>query len=284
MRIYILGGSGMVGTAVIKHFTEHTLSAPGVTCPRVDIRDYYALQDSIIKFGPDFIINLAALCDMEACQQEPKKALNIHALGTANVALIASDLDIPLLYLSSACVFDGTQPEYTVFDQTKPISTYGKTKLMGEQITRSIPKHFVVRTEWCFGGGQTDTKFIGKIYKQIVDGKTTINAVGDKFGSLSYLPDLCQAIDAILRSGKFGTYHVSCEGAASRYEIAKEFVRLLGRTDITVNCVGSAFFMTKGYDAPRPESEVLVNSVIPGFSPRPWRECLAEYAKEFTEE
>ena len=283
MRIYVLGGSGMVGSAVLKHFTEHTLSAPGVTCPRVDVTDYYALKASITAFDPDFIINLVALCDMEACEKMPVTAINIHALGTANVALIASNRDIPCLYLSSACVFDGTQPEYTVFDPTRPISTYGKTKLMGEQITRSLIKHYVVRTEWCFGGGPADTKFIGKLYKQISAGKTTLHAVGDKFGSLSYLPDLCKAIDQILRFGKYGTYHVCCEGAASRYEIAKEFVRRLGRPDITVTSVSSAFF-EKEYDAPRPESEVLVNSVIPGFTPRHWRECLAEYAKEFTEE
>lgn len=273
----------MVGSAVLKHFAEgHTLAAPGVISPRIDVGNYAALKEHITEFAPDFIINLVALCDMEACEKNPIKALRTHAHGTANVALIAMDLNIPLLYLSSACVFDGTQPNYTVFDPTRPISTYGKTKLMGEQITRSLVKHYVVRTEWCFGGGAYDTKFIGKIYKQIKEGKTSLYAVGDKFGSLSYLPDLCQAIDQILRLGKYGTYHVCCEGSASRYEIAKEFVRLLGKP-IGVICVNSAFF-EKDYDAPRPETEILVNSVIPGFSARHWKECLAEYAQEFTEE
>lgn len=272
----------MVGSAILKHFSSHTVEAPGVTSPRVDIRDLSLLKQEITKFAPDFIINLVALCDMEACELNPITAIETHALGTANVALIASDLNIPLLYLSSACVFAGTQPSYTVSDPTHPISTYGKTKLMGEQITRSIPKHIIVRTEWCFGGVESDTKFVGKLYKQIKAGKTQLYAVGDKFGSLSYLPDLCDAIDKILQSGEYGTYHISCKGSATRYDIAKEFVRLLGK-DISVTSVNSAFF-EKEYHAPRPESEVLVNSQIAGFKPRHWKECLAEYSKQFLEE
>ena len=282
MRIYVLGGSGMVGSAILKHFADHTVAAPGVISPRVDVVDYYALRGNIKAFNPDFIINLVALCDMEACEQMPVKALETHTLGTANVALVASDLNIPMLYMSSACVFAGTQPSYFDTDPTHPISTYGKTKLMGEQITRSIPKHFVVRTEWCFGGKESDTKFIGKLYNQIRAGKTELFAVGDKFGSLSYLPDLCIAIDRILQSGKYGTYHVACEGSATRYEIAKEFVRLLGK-DISVTKVSSDFF-GKEYHATRPDSEVLVNSTIPGFKARHWKECLAEYSKEFAGE
>jgi dTDP-4-dehydrorhamnose reductase len=283
MKIYVLGGSGMVGTAVLKHFAAHDVVAPGVTSPRIDVTDYNALKESISAVKPDFIIDLVALCDMEACEKKPIVALNTHALGTANVALIASDLHIALLYLSSACAFSGTYPYYRDTDPVHPISTYGKTKVMGEQITRSIPKHYVVRTEWCFGGGPTkDTKFIGKIFRQIKSGQTAIWAVGDKFGSLSYLPDLCKAIEKILQSGKYGTYHVACTGSASRYDIAQEFIRLLGR-DMAVNCVPSSFF-EKEYDAPRPVSEVLINSEIKGFSARPWKECLAEYAKEFMEE
>ncbi len=283
MKIYVLGGSGMVGTAVLKHFSSHDVSAPGVTSPRIDVRDYTALKESITAFAPDFIIDLVALCDMEACEQRPITALETHALGTANVALIASDLNIPMLYLSSACAFSGTYPTYSDTDPFHPISTYGKTKVMGEQITRSIPKHYVVRTEWCFGGGPIkDTKFIGKIFRQIQSGQMAIWAVGDKFGSLSYLPDLCRAIEQILRFGKYGTYHVSCNGSASRYDIAQEFVRLLGR-EMQVNCVSSSFFAST-YSAPRPVSEVLINSDIPGFHPRHWKECLAEYSKQFSEE
>jgi dTDP-4-dehydrorhamnose reductase len=282
MKVYILGGSGMLGHAFIEHFNKrHLVRAPGVGwAPRVDVEDFSKVWGDIVMFAPDVVINLTAVCDMEKCEQRPDLAVRTHALGSANVALAAQHSGAVYVYLSSACVFDGEAPSYSVDDPARPISTYGKTKLMGENIARSLIKHIVLRTEWCFGGGPVhDTKFVGKIYRQINDGKTPIYAVGDKFGTLSYLPDLAKALEQIIVNGQLGTFHVCCEGEASRYAIAAEFVRLLDR-DVTVEEVPSSFF-AKEYDAPRPTSEVLINSVIPGFKPRHWKSALAEYVKEF---
>jgi dTDP-4-dehydrorhamnose reductase len=272
----------MLGHAFIEHFSRHHLvRAPGVGwAPRVDVEDFSKVWADIAMFAPEVVINLTAICDMEKCEQRPDLAARVHALGSANVALAAENVKAVYVYLSSACVFDGESPEYDTFSPPHPISTYGKTKLMGENIARSLVKHIVLRTEWCFGGGPVhDTKFIGKIYRQIISGKTPISAVGDKFGTLSYLPDLAEALETLLADGHFGTFHVCCEGAASRYEIACEFVRLLDR-DITVEEVPSSFF-AKEYDAPRPTSEVLVNNDIPGFKPRHWKAALTEYVNEF---
>jgi len=279
MRIYILGGSGMIGSALIKHFSiEHTVLAP--THRAVNIQDFHALNESITQFKPDAVINLVALCDMEKCETFPAVALQLHALGSANAALCAEHAGATYVYLSSACVFDGQDPAYDAVSLPRPISTYGKTKLMGENIARSLRDHIVLRTEWCFGGGPVDdTKFIGKIYRQIAAGHKIISAVEDKFGSLSYLPDLAVALDCILSSGRRGIFHVCCNGSASRFEIAQEFVRLLG-VSVAVQRVNSSFF-EREYHAPRPKSEVLLNSRIEGFTPRHWKEALAVYAKEF---
>jgi dTDP-4-dehydrorhamnose reductase len=283
MRIYILGGSGMIGHAFIKHFTpKHIVQAP--SHEEIDITKFTELQASVTAFHPDVVINLAALCDMEACEMCPATALSIHAHGAANAALAADKVGATYVYLSSACVFDGESESYTVFDPTRPISTYGKTKLMGEQIARSLIKHVVLRTEWCFGGGpEHDTKFIGKIFRWVKAGNHTIPAVTDKFGSLSYLPDLALALEKILEQGRFGTFHVCCLGDASRYDIASEFVRLYGK-DVCVEGVDSSYFQHFAiYDAPRPAREVLINSEIAGFTPRHWKDALAEYIKEFQE-
>ena len=282
MRIYILGGSGMLGHAFIKHLScKHLLCAPGTgQVPRIDVENLSALWYDIAMFEPDVIINLTAVCDMEKCEQYPDLALRTHAWGSANAALVADRVGATYVYLSSACVFDGNSERYSVSSLPLPISVYGKTKLMGEQIARSIPRHIVIRTEWCFGGGpEHDTKFIGKIYRQILSGKKEISAVGDKYGSLSYLPDLVRAFEKILEQGTFGTFHISCSGSATRYEIAKEFVRLLG-ADVSVQSVDSSFF-AKEYSAPRPVWEVLDNSTVYGFCPRHWTTALAEYSKEF---
>jgi dTDP-4-dehydrorhamnose reductase len=281
VKIYVLGGSGMLGRAFIQHFGErHDLGLPGVTNPRVDVTNFEEVARDIRRFDPCSIVNFAAICDMEKCEKDPSLALKVHALGSANVALIANRANAEYMYISSACAFDGKKQWYSDTDATSPISVYGKTKMFGEEIARSIPKHYVVRTEWCFGGGpKHDTKFIGKLYRQIASGQSEISAVQDKYGSLSYLPDFCKGVEKLLESRQYGTYHITCEGSASRYEVAKEFVRLLG-VGVQVKAVDSSAF-AGDYFAPRPVSERLVNSLVPGFSARTWQECLAEYSKEF---
>src|ERR1017187_2387543 len=127
MNIYVLGGSGMLGRAFIKHFDKyHDLSLPGVDYPRVDVTDYYALSRDIKGFKADVIVNFAAVCDMEKCEEDPGLAVKVHALGSANLALIASELKAEYMYISSACAFDGEKYEYSDTDKTNPISVYGK--------------------------------------------------------------------------------------------------------------------------------------------------------------
>lgn len=281
MKIYVLGGSGMLGKAFIQHFDgAHELALPGVRVPRVDVTDYDALLTDIKKFQPEYVVNFSAICDMEKCEANPALALKTHVLGAANSALASDVVGAECVYLSSACVFDGSQPTYRTDDVKNPVSTYGKTKWMAENVVRSLPKHCIVRTEWCFGGGpENDTKFVGKVYKQIAAGSKDIKAVSDKFGSMSYLPDLCLGLEQLLNRKMLGTYHISCVGSASRFDIAKKFIQLL-RCDVKVHGVLSSFF-EKEYDAPRPTSEVLVNSLIPGFTPRHWYTCLEAYVKEY---
>lgn len=281
MRIYILGGSGMLGHAFIKYFSaNHEVLAP--SSKEVDITDYKTLKASVTAFKPDVVINLVALCDMEACDLRPDEALRLHALGSASAVLAAENANAVYVYLSSACVFDGESESYSVTSPTRPISTYGKTKLMGEHLARTFQKHIIVRTEWCFGGGpENDKKFIGKIYKQIQRGAQIVYAVNDKFGSLSYLPDLCAAVEKIFEAKQLGTFHIACEGSASRSEIAQEFVRLLG-SRAKIQAVPSSYFEHFAvYTSPRPEWEVLMNSGVPGFRARHWKDALAEYVEAF---
>jgi dTDP-4-dehydrorhamnose reductase len=282
MKVYVLGGSGMLGTAFIKHMRRqgHMIVAP--THTEVDATDYNALYHDVRFWKPEVIVNFIAICDMEKCELDPANAVKVNAITSANATLVANTLKIGYMFISSACVFDGEKYAYDENDPVNPVSVYGKTKLMGEAIARTVPQHYIVRSEWCFGGGpEHDTKFLGKIYRQIKSGATEVKAVTDKFSSLSYIVDLSRGIEKILEAQKHGTFHITCKGSASRHEVACEFIRLLSLQDrVKVTPVPSSAFKDS-YFAPRPTSERLVNTPIPGFDAREWQECLAEYAVEF---
>jgi dTDP-4-dehydrorhamnose reductase len=134
------------------------------------------------------------------------------------------------------------------------------------------------------GGPRKDKKFVNKIFKQIRAGATEIRVVSDKLGTPTYTIDFAAGMHRLLQTEQYGLYNQVCGGSGSRFDVATDFVRLLGLSDrVSVVEVDSSHFATE-YFAPRPASEKLVNTKLNARGlnvMRDWRVCLAEYAQEF---
>jgi len=291
-RIFIAGCGGMLGEAVYGTLgrtsevaaTDIVVNEPWLSY--ADVRDFHAVSKAIQSFKPDIIINLAALTDMEYCETQPDNAWLTNALGAENLALIAAQLDAVYVYICTAGIFDGRQESYNDFDQPNPLSVYARSKYHGEVFTREhVPRHYVIRAGWMMGGGPAkDKKFINKIYKQLLTGQRELKVVTDKAGTPTYTWDFARGIIRLLESDLYGVYNQVCEGSATRYDVAVEFVRLLGLKDeVRITEVPSDFFQAE-YFAPRPASEKLVNTKLSARGlnvMRDWRECLREYSSVF---
>jgi len=281
----------MLGDAVYKHFSKVGEVRASDLCPRadwlrhVDVGDFQQFRNDVEDFQPTLLVNLAAQTDLEFCEENSTKAWRDNALGAENGALIANSNDIPYVFISTAGIFAGEKEYYVDYDEPKPLTVYGRSKFYGERFTeRTARKFFVLRAGWMMGGGQDlDKKFINKLYKQIASGATELYAVTDKLGTPTYTKDFSRGMEIVVRSGLYGTYNQVCGGRASRYEVAVEFVRLLGMdTDIKVHPVGSDHF-AREYYAVRPASEQLINLKLDqrGLNVmRDWQVCLAEYVAE----
>jgi dTDP-4-dehydrorhamnose reductase len=291
-KVYLAGCGGMLGDAVYKRFaaisdikaTDIDLNAPWLSY--ADVRDYADISRSIKSFDPDIVINLAAKTDMEYCEKDPQQAWLTNALGAENVGLVAAELDAVYVYISTAGIFDGTKDYYSDFDEPNPLSVYAKSKYYGERFAiEQVRKHFVVRAGWMMGGGPSkDKKFINKIYKQIFNGSPTLYVVNDKSGTPTYTVDFAAGIQRLVESNLYGVYNQVCSGSATRFDVALEFVRLLGlESKVRVEEVSSDFFREE-YFAPRPASEMLINAKLTARGMnvmRDWRDCLREYGRVF---
>jgi dTDP-4-dehydrorhamnose reductase len=294
-RVYIAGCGGMLGDAVYRRFsriadvkaTDIDLNEPWLEY--ADVRDFSQISDSVRSFGPDVIINLAALTDLELCEKEPENAWLTNALGAENLGLIAEQLGIPCLYISTAGIFGGEKEYYTDFDTPQPGSIYAKAKYYGEQyVLRNVRKHFVLRAGWMMGGGpKKDKKFINKLYRQIKSGRDVLYVVEDKSGTPTYTVDFAEGMVKVLESHLYGLYNQVCGGSGTRRDVAEEFVRCLGLGEkVRVEPVASDFFAAE-YFAHRPASERLVNLKLSARGlnvMRDWRTCLAEYSSVFSED
>ncbi len=291
-KIYIAGCGGMLGAAVYDLFSKMvTVCATDIDVNEMwlsyaDVRDYSSISQSILDFNPDAIINLAAITDMEECERDPDNAWLTNSLGAENIALIASQLDVPHIYISTAGIFGGEKEFFNDFDTPNPLSIYAKSKYAGELFVKQhLRKYYAVRAGWMMGGGPgKDKKFINKIYKQLVAGKTELAVVDDKLGTPTYTVDFSKGLLKLLESDLYGVYNQVCPGSCSRYDVAVRLIQLMElEKSIVIKKVSSGFF-EKEYFAPRPASEKLINMKLAARNlmvMRNWETCLSEYACEF---
>ncbi len=248
----------------------------------LDFRDLSAYRRDVRAFSPDYLFHLGAHTDLEYCEQNISDAYATNTTAVENAVWIANELDIPLLYISTAGIFDGSKDTFDDWDLPNPMGHYARSKYAGEQyVVQNARRHLICRAGWMMGGGpRKDKKFIAKLMQQLRQGKTELNVVTDKLGTPTYTMDFAANVSALLEAEYWGLYNMVCEGVTSRLEVAHELIRVLGLSErVRINEVTSEFF-SKQFFAPRPDSERLINRKLALRNlnhMRDWRVALAEY-------
>jgi dTDP-4-dehydrorhamnose reductase len=286
MKMLVTGAAGMLGSALCPtlmqrgHTVFETDLAPvdeGIEC--LDVRSYKQIEEIVGKVKPDMVMHLAAETDVDKCELEPDHAFLTNTISTQNVSLVCQKQGIVMVYISTIGVFYGDKPEpYTEFDNPNPINVYGRSKLEGEKIVQSLlERYYIVRAGWMVGGGpKRDKKFVGKIIKRMTE-TTVLKAVNDKIGSPTYTVDFSKCLADLIETGYYGLYHCTNKGYGSRFDVAKKIVDFLGRSDVTVEPVSSAYFPLP---AARARSEMSRNyklELLGKDTTRNWEDALKEY-------
>ena len=291
-RIYVVGCGGMLGEAFYRQFheqysmkcTDIDVNEPWLSY--CDIRDYEAYRRDVIEFQPDYLFHLGAYTDLEYCELHVSETYRTNTLAVENAVFIANQIKVPLLYVSTAGIFDGKKEVYDDWDIPNPLGHYARSKYAGELFVKENSMIYLVcRAGWMMGGGpKKDKKFIQKIMRQLSNGKKELFIVNDKLGTPTYTHDFANNVKLLLEKEFWGVYNIVCEGVTSRLEVALELVRLLGlQKCVKVTEVSSDYFK-KEYFAERPDSECLVNSRLDlrGLNiMRNWKGALSEYLQEY---
>lgn len=287
-RVLITGAGGMLGQAMYEHFSKTCTVRASSVRPQenwlttLDVRDFEAYQKEVAAFQPDYIFHLAAQTNLEQCEKSLSEAYAVNTLPVKYAAQLATSYGAKLVYISSAGVFDGSQASYGDTDEPCPATVYGLTKHMGALMTEYYARDYLIlRLGWLVGGGPLkDKKFVAKIIEQIIAGKKELHALTDKIGSLSYTHDVAKNLDLLLQHSAQGSYNMGNAGFATRCDVAKAVVKILGyEGQIKVIPVDSSFF-SHTFTAPRSNSECLVNERLDREklnSMRSWEIALEEY-------
>jgi len=276
--ILITGASGMLGSAFEGPRFVRTSQAD------FDIRDIAQVRSFLKAELFSAVLHFAAMTNLEQCEVEPQLAHETNAGGSKNLAEACAATQIPIIYVSTSGVFGGLKRDiFHEDDVPMPQTVYAETKWLGEKnICRHHPESFIIRLPWLFGGFEKDKKFVGMVFRQIQSGQKHFQIVEDTLGSLLFNKDMAaenSPIWTLLRSKRYGLYHISQAGNASRYEIAKVIAKFLGQeSQIQISPVASSFFKP-ATPVLRPTCEVLGSRHLTPL--RPWQEALNTYVTQW---
>ena len=239
MKILITGGKGQLGSELESVLKKKEcfigkLSKEYENCEWIsfsskdlDITDFEKAKEIIEINRPDVLINCAAFTDVDGCEKDQKKAMMVNAFGAKNLATICGNLDTKILHVSTDYVFDGGYEKlYCEWDICNPKTTYGKSKLLGEQYIKEFSKkYFIVRTSWLYGSiGKNFVKTILDLSKT----KKELSVVNDQFGNPTSANDLAFHILSLAVTENYGLYHCAGEGRCSWFDFTCKIAEFAG--------------------------------------------------------
>ena len=266
-KIYIAGAGGMLGEAFYHQFKDDY----EIKCTDIDVneswlsfldfRNLEAYKNDVLNFKPDYLFHLGAYTNLEYCEQHSEDTYATNTMAAENAVYISNQLNIPLLYISTAGIFDGAKDLYDDWDVPNPLGVYARSKYMGERfVAENSNRYLICRAGWMMGGGpEKDKKFIQKLMQQLKEGKKELFIVDDKDGTPTYTHDFAKNVKALIEKEYWGLYNMVCGGQTSRLEVTVELLDLLKLTEsVKITSVKSDYFKDI-YFAERPPCERLVN-------------------------
>lgn len=274
-NILVTGSTGQLGSDVVKELLKRGYSTLSPNRSEFNLCSEDNIRNYILNSNCEAIVHCAAYTQVDKAEDEKDLCIKINATATKHIVKCAKILDIPMIYISTDYVFDGTKDgEYTENDETNPINIYGESKLAGEKYVQEIlDKYYIVRTSWVFNiNGKNFIETMLRLSKA----NNQLSIVNDQIGSPTYTKDLSRLLVDMLETSKYGLYHATNEGYCSWYEFANTIFKL-ANINIDIKAINSNEYASR---AKRPlNSKLSKDKLIEyGFKPLPhWEDALKDY-------
>jgi len=290
-RILVTGTTGQVGAKLALHLRQYgeiiTASRDGRDADvAMDLCDEASMVDVLRSVKAAIIVNPAAYTAVDKAEDEPELATQINAKAPALIAREAHRSGATLIHYSTDYVYAGVGDEpVTESCEVAPPNTYGRSKAAGDAAIRATAeRHVILRTSWVFS--DTGKNFVRTMLRLGTERKT-LRVVADQIGAPTSADFIARMTAEVVRrclepgtGAIYGTYHLTCAGAASWHQFADEIFRQargLGAELLVerVEPIESSEYPTP---APRPKNSRLDTSkFVRTFGPsmRAWQDALA---------
>ena len=290
MKILITGAQGQVGKELVSIANQRGFDVIAAGQTELDITQLKNIESYVEVHQPDLVINAAAYTAVNKAEEEQDITYAINRDGTANLAAVSKEKNIPLLHISTDYVFDGTKSEaYSENDAVSPLGIYGISKWQGEEtIRQTLPEHIILRVAWVFGAqGNNFVKTMLRLAKD----RDELSVIEDQFGGPSPAKDIAKTLIILAeqyqkeKTLEWGAYHYCGDEKVSWCGFAKEILKQakeqgLIEKDIKVNAITTAEYQDP---TKRPANSMLDCEKIKntfGIEMPSWKESLNQVLTE----
>ena len=275
--LLITGVNGLLGQKVLEQALklkynvfgidvhDHAfVKAKGFQYQPLDITDRRAVRKTVLTIYPHYIINTAAMTNVDGCEKQKELCWRINVEGVENLIYAARKIGSRIVHLSTDYVFDGDHGPYSEEDTCAPLGYYGKSKLASENALLASDLEFaIVRTMVLYGVGiNVRPNFVTWLISALRE-KKPVTIVTDQLGSPTLADDLAGAILKIIELEKWDIFHVAGSEVIDRYNFALKIAEIFNLDKELITPITTAELKQ---DAPRPlNSGLIVDKAIRGL-------------------
>jgi len=255
-RVLVIGGTGLVGSTLLRQLDEqgaeaigtyHSRPSPGLR--RLDLADATAVTALVDEARPDVVFLAGGFAGVDRAQLDPERATAVNEAGTEAVARAAGAAGSRLVFYSTDYIFDGVSGPYEENDVASPLSVYGRTKVAAEESIRdALEDYLVIRTTAVFGWSATSPNFAMQVWHRLGEGNE-LRVPEDQITTPTLADNLAAVSLQLVEENASGVVNVVGADRLSRAEFARTLARTFSLDPALVVPTPTADL---GQDAPRP--------------------------------
>ena len=288
-RILITGSNGLLGQKLVSCFRDkydvlatsigpcRIQSQVGFQYQSLDVTNESEVNNLVVRFSPDFIVNAAALTDVDRCEVDIQLCNDLNVNAVNYLAHACKKIDAYLVHISTDFIFDGASGPYSEGDPPNPLNHYGLSKLRSEELlAKNICDYSVLRTIILYGiaDNMNRNNIVLWARESLKSGKS-LNIIDDQFRSPTLAEDLAHACMLVVERRAQGIFHVSGKEIMSIFEMIEEMARFYGVSLSNVNRISSKE-LNQTAKRPLKTGFILTKSINQlGYEPHSFQEGLS---------
>ena len=245
MKLLITGASGLLGiNLAMEAMRAHEVigvdrgklkSAPFQVFP-IDFLQTNKIHSLLDSTKPDWLINCAALANLDKCEEDPTQAERLNIDFPAELAAACSGRNIKFVHLSTDAVFDGEKEgAYTEDDEPNPQGVYSQSKLAGERVVHQLNPQAVIARVNFFGWSLTNSRSLGEFFVNNLSAERPVSGFTDVIFCPMLVNHTARLLLEMLAKNLSGLYHVVGAQPMSKYQFGLEVARKFGLNESLIS-------------------------------------------------